>query len=68
MTARWYVEIVRPQDGKATVWNTYPNRELAEVEAAKLRVHKFSCKSGASMPFPNSPSMGAIADVFLCGR
>ena len=38
--ARYEVQIVHPVTGKPKVWATYANRELAEVEAAKLRVHK----------------------------
>lgn len=38
--ARYEVQIVHPVTGTPKVWSTHANRELAEVEAAKLRVHK----------------------------
>lgn len=41
MTAHYEVQIVNPATGRPKAWKTYAVRELAEVEAAKLRVHKF---------------------------
>jgi hypothetical protein len=39
-TPRWRVEVVHPLNGRPKVWSTHDSRELAEVEAAKLRMHR----------------------------
>jgi hypothetical protein len=38
--SRYRVEIVNPATGRPKVFSTHETREAAEIEAAKLRVHK----------------------------